>query len=139
MLPQQQRRGDRGPEPACKTGRTENGEPYFKARPLIEAHNVAVFSSNYTLYASMSARFAAVVESLSSRVEQYSIDELFVDCRGMETAMNTEAFGHQLRREVQRHTTLTCGVGVSFTKTLAKLCNHAAKTLASHRGRGCPD
>ena len=46
---------------------------YFKARPLIEAHNVAVFSSNYTLYASMSARFAAVVESLSSRVEQYSI------------------------------------------------------------------
>ncbi|HBV2913962.1 TPA: DNA polymerase V subunit UmuC, partial [Klebsiella pneumoniae] len=35
---------------------------YFKARPLIEAHNVAVFSSNYTLYASMSARFAAVVE-----------------------------------------------------------------------------
>ncbi|MBL1728834.1 DNA polymerase V subunit UmuC, partial [Klebsiella pneumoniae] len=25
---------------------------YFKARPLIEAHNVAVFSSNYTLYAS---------------------------------------------------------------------------------------
>ncbi|HBZ6055177.1 TPA: DNA polymerase V subunit UmuC, partial [Klebsiella pneumoniae] len=31
---------------------------YFKARPLIEAHNVAVFSSNYTLYASMSARFA---------------------------------------------------------------------------------
>ncbi|SYF35735.1 Error-prone [Klebsiella pneumoniae] len=30
------------------------GEPYFKARPLIEAHNVAVFSSNYTLYASMS-------------------------------------------------------------------------------------
>ena len=54
---------------------------YFKARPLIEAHNVAVFSSNYTLYASMSARFAAV-ESLSSRVEQYSIDEL-CEYRGM--------------------------------------------------------
>ncbi|HBS7844027.1 TPA: DNA polymerase V subunit UmuC, partial [Klebsiella pneumoniae] len=83
---------------------------------------------------SMSARFAAVVESLSSRVEQYSIDELFVDCRGMETAMNLEAFGHQLRREVQRHTTLTCGVGVSFTKTLAKLCNHAAKTWPATRG-----
>ncbi len=71
---------------------------YFKARPLIEAHNVAVFSSNYTLYASMSARFAAVVESLSSRVEQYSIDELFVDCRGMETAMNP------------RHSGISCGV-----------------------------
>lgn len=55
------------------------GEPHFKAKPLIEAHNVAVFSSNYTLYAFMSARFAAVVESLSSRVEQYSIDELCIN------------------------------------------------------------
>ncbi|WP_289710325.1 translesion error-prone DNA polymerase V subunit UmuC [Proteus terrae] len=62
------------------------------------------------------------------------MDELFVDCRGMETAMNLEAFGHQLRREVQRHTTLTCGVGVSFTKTLAKLCNHAAKTWPATGG-----
>lgn len=88
----------------------------------------------FHINASMSARFAAVVKSLSSRVEQYSIDELFVDCRGMETVMSLEGFGHQLRREVQRHTTLTCGVGVSFTKTLAKLCNHAAKTWPATGG-----
>ena len=36
------------------------GDPYFKVRPIIERHNIAIFSSNYTLYASMSARFAAV-------------------------------------------------------------------------------
>uniref|UniRef100_UPI003F79BC19 Y-family DNA polymerase n=1 Tax=Klebsiella pneumoniae TaxID=573 RepID=UPI003F79BC19 len=46
------------------------GDPYFKVRPIIERHNIAIFSSNYTLYASMSARFAAVVESLASHVEQ---------------------------------------------------------------------
>ena len=66
MLPQQQRRAIVAPEPAYKTGGTENGGTLFQSRPLIEAHNVAVFSSNHTLYASMSARFAAVVESLSS-------------------------------------------------------------------------
>lgn len=63
------------------------GDPYFKVRPIIERHNIAIFSSNYTLYASMSARFAAVVESLASHVEQYSIDELFVDCKGITAAM----------------------------------------------------
>ncbi|MCV5951253.1 DNA polymerase V subunit UmuC, partial [Escherichia coli] len=79
------------------------------------------FSSNYTLYASMSARFAAVVESLASHVEQYSIDELFVDCKGITAAMSLDAFGRQLREEVRRHTTLVCGVGIARTKTLAKL------------------
>ncbi|WP_210466170.1 translesion error-prone DNA polymerase V subunit UmuC [Pantoea ananatis] len=109
-------------------------EPYFKARPVLERHNVAVFSSNYTLYASMSARFAAVVESLAPRTEIYSIDELFCDVRGLQTAMTFDAFGRQLRDEVQLQTTLTCGVGVAATKTLAKLCNHAAKTWPATGG-----
>ena len=93
------------------------GDPYFKVRPIIERHNIAIFSSNYTLYASMSARFAAVVESLASHVEQYSIDELFVDCKGITAAMSLDAFGRQLREEVRRHTTLVCGVGIARTKT----------------------
>lgn len=110
------------------------GDPYFKVKPLIERHNIAIFSSNYTLYASMSARFAAVVESLATRVEQYSIDELFVDCKGIAAAMSLDAFGRQLREEVRRHTTLVCGVGIARTKTLAKLCNHAAKTWPATGG-----
>ena len=59
----------------------------------------------------------------------------------METAMNPEASGHQLRREVQRHTTHDLWVGASFAKTLAKLCNHAAKTplVPTTAWRGCPD
>ncbi len=113
------------------------GDPYFKVRPIIERHNIAIFSSNYTLYASMSARFAAVVESLASHVEQYSIDELFVDCKGITAAMSLDAFGRQLREEVRRHTTLVCGVGIARTKTLAKLCNHAAKTWPATGGGGC--
>jgi DNA polymerase V len=30
------------------------GMPYFKARPVIEKHNVTWFSSNYTLYGDLS-------------------------------------------------------------------------------------
>ncbi|EBY5753482.1 translesion error-prone DNA polymerase V subunit UmuC [Salmonella enterica subsp. enterica serovar Give] len=110
------------------------GEPYFQVRSLLEHHNVAVFSSNYTLYASMSARFASVVEAMAARTEIYSIDELWCDVAGMETVMSLEAFGRQLRHEVWRQTTLTCGVGIAATKTLAKLCNAAAKTWTATGG-----
>ena len=95
------------------------GDPYFKVRPIIERHNIAIFSSNYTLYASMSARFAAVVESLASHVEQYSIDECFLDTRGIDHCMNLEDFGRQLRGHVLSGTGLTIGVGFGATKTLA--------------------
>ncbi|HBQ0191774.1 TPA: hypothetical protein MDP67_005279 [Klebsiella pneumoniae] len=62
---------------AAKALGVRRGEPYFRCRRLLEQHNVAVFSSNYTLYASFSARFATVVESLAPRTFVYSIDELF--------------------------------------------------------------
>ena len=38
---------------------TAKGEPLFQARPLIEQHQVKVFSSNYALYGDMSSRVMA--------------------------------------------------------------------------------
>lgn len=49
------------------------GEPLLKAKPLIDKYNIQIFSSNYTLYNSMSSRFVSVVESLSAQCEQYSM------------------------------------------------------------------
>lgn len=78
---------------AAKALGVRRGEPYFRCRRLLEQHNVAVFSSNYTLYASFSARFATVVESLAPRTFVYSIDELFADASHMEGVMTPQAFG----------------------------------------------
>lgn len=110
------------------------GEPIFKVQHLIKQHEVVVFSSNYSLYADMSARFVATVESLSARVEQYSIDELFIECAGMGKAMSYDEFGHQLRDTVYRATGLTIGVGFGPSKTLAKIANYAAKTWSKTGG-----
>ncbi|HHH1742734.1 TPA: translesion error-prone DNA polymerase V subunit UmuC [Yersinia enterocolitica] len=118
----------------AKLAGLQMGEAYFKAKPLIDKYNIAVFSSNYSLYASMSARFASVVESLSPKVEVYSIDELFVDCSNIQSVMSLEAFGQQLQHEVRQQTTLGCCVGIARTKVLAKLCNHAAKTWPATGG-----
>jgi DNA polymerase V len=50
------------------------GDPYFKVKPQIAKHGVAVFSSNYTLYGDMSRRVVQTLKRLAPTVEVYSND-----------------------------------------------------------------
>jgi DNA polymerase V len=45
------------------------GQPVFEIRDLIEQHDVALFSSNYPLYADMSARVMSTLSAFSPRAE----------------------------------------------------------------------
>lgn len=107
------------------------GEPYFECREKIERNGVAVFSSNYALYADISNRVMTTIEHLSAQVERYSIDECFVDTSGIQDQLG---FGFQIRNTVQQWTGITVGVGIAQTKTLAKLANHAAKKYPATGG-----
>lgn len=102
-------------------------EPYFKIREQLDRHGVAVFSSNYGLYADMSQRVMTLLEEMAPAVEIYSIDEAFLDLTGVGHCCSLEAFGREVRRHVLQCTKLTAGVGIAPSKTLAKLANHAAK------------
>ena len=55
--------------------------PYFKAKPIIEANDVAVFSSNYNLYGDMSHRVMDTLREIigEENVEVYSVDEAFFE------------------------------------------------------------
>ncbi len=68
----------------------------------------------------MSARVHFCLEELSSRVEEYSIDESFIWAGGIDNCMTFEEYGHQLRDHVFRCTGLTIGVGLAPTKPLLK-------------------
>ncbi|MBZ6971709.1 translesion error-prone DNA polymerase V subunit UmuC [Klebsiella grimontii] len=103
------------------------GLPWFKLREQKFSEPVIAFSSNYELYASLSSRVMSCLEEMSPRVEQYSIDEMFLDVRGIDGCMTFEHFGHQLREHVYRSTGLTIGVGMGPTKTLAKAAQWAGK------------
>lgn len=61
------------------------GEPYFKIRDLIEAHGIVVFSSNYALYANISARVTSVLRGMAPRMEVYSIDKSKLYSDGAQT------------------------------------------------------
>lgn len=106
------------------------GVPLFQVRELIRKHDVAVFSSNYTLYGDLSRRVMAVLGTLAPRVEVYSIDEAFLDL-SMVPESQLQALGEQMRQRVARWVGVPVCVGVAPTKTLAKLANHRAKRLGS--------
>ncbi|EQA5708711.1 translesion error-prone DNA polymerase V subunit UmuC, partial [Cronobacter sakazakii] len=110
------------------------GVPWFQLRTEHFPEPVVAFSSNYELYASMSNRVMSCLEELAPRVEQYSIDEMFLDIRGIDRCLEFEDFGRQLRSYVLTCTGLTIGVGMGPTKTLAKSAQWASKEWPQFRG-----
>lgn len=99
--------------------------PYFKIRALAEKYKMAVFSSNYTLYADMSHRVMSILEMYSPDVEVYSIDEAFLSLSGISGSLYD--YGRDIRGTVLKWTGLPVSVGIAPTKTLAKAASHLAK------------
>lgn len=111
------------------------GAPYFQIKAQLDEHHVAVFSSNYTLYADMSHRVMATLEQLCPDVEIYSIDEAFLYLGHYPTALqDLNSYAKLIKTTVERHTVIPVGVGIGKTKTLAKLANYAAKTYPATQG-----
>lgn len=117
---------------ACKDLGFRRGDIYFKVKDLYKEKGVYVFSSNYTLYADISARLNLIYNQFCPNVELYSIDEsflLFPDWKNVDFV----ELGRQLKEDVWRETHMPVSVGGAPTKTLAKMCNK----LAKRRGGVC--
>lgn len=119
--------------PEAKALGIKMGDPYFKIAQLCQANNVAVMSSNYTLYGDMSERVNAVFDCFSPDVEIYSIDESFLSLRGLGISDRIE-WGRDIRHTVHQRTGIPTCVGIADTKTLAKLANRVAKKHKSLLG-----
>ena len=98
-------------------------QPIFEVPPQIR-RQLAVRSANFTLYGDMSARINAILRDAAPRVEIYSVDESFLDLRGIR---DRERFAHDLRTKVHRWTGIPNCIGIGPSKTLAKLANKRAK------------
>lgn len=101
------------------------GVPYFKIDYLIEKENLAVFSSNYTLYGDMSLRVMEALTYFAPNTEIYSIDEAFLDFQPKDE--NAAAFAQKIRASVFKWLGLPVSIGIARTKTLAKIANRIAK------------
>lgn len=85
------------------------------------------------LYGDMSQRVQQTLRSLVPATEVYSIDESFLDLRGVEDSKLDE-LGHRISYVVQRNTGIPISVGISPTKTLAKIASKLCKQYPKLRG-----
>ena len=111
------------------------GDPFFKIRHIVEKNNVAVFSGNMALYGDMSQRVRWVLEDFAPAIEVYSIDEAFLDLRGL-TGVDFDAYAKKISAECWRLTSIPVSVGIAPSKTLAKIASKLCKQYPKLRG-GC--
>ena len=102
------------------------GQPLYQVRDFIERNNVAVRSSNYHLYGDMSRRVMMTLKQNVPAIEIYSIDEAFLLLDGYPTE-KLKQFGEDVARIVRRNTGIPVSIGMSHTKTLAKIASKLCK------------
>ena len=120
--------------PEAKALGIKMGVPLFKIKELVKSGQVTARSSNYALYGDISARVDEVLSQFSPRIENYSIDESFLDLSNLPVKTDLIGFGQTIRTTVLQWTGIPTCVGMASTKTLAKLANHIAKTTPAMRG-----
>jgi DNA polymerase-4 len=90
--------------------------------------NAVVVSPRMAAYSEASKAMFAVFRETAPLVEGLSIDEAFLDVRGLERISGTPAeIAAQLRHDVHREVGLPVTVGVARTKFLAKVASGVAK------------
>lgn len=100
----------------------------FMVRKRLQENNAVIFSSNYPLYADMSARLMNNLSRYTYTLMVYSIDEAFM-ALGNIKSINLDAHAAMISRNVMRDTGLPITIGVGPTMSLAKLANKVAKKL----------
>ena len=109
--------------------------PFYQIQEQIKQHNIAVFSSNYALYAEMSRRFNNTIQQFVSAkdIEIYSIDETFIELSSYsQTDLNELA--QEIKATLWKWLALPVCVGIGHSKTEAKLANHIAKKNSYFNG-----
>src|SRR3954451_4845697 len=87
-----------------------------------------VVPPRWSAYSEASQAVFAVFEQTAPHVEALSIDEAFLDARGLDRISGSPPeVAARLRREVREHVGLPITVGVATTKFLAKVASGVAK------------
>ena len=116
--------------PAKKYG-IHTGEPLFQA--LEKCPELRIVQPDYGLYVEASRHFVAMLRQFSPDVEQYSIDEAWVDMTGTERLWGSPRLAAELMRQrIWEELGFTVNIGISSNKLLAKMAGDFEKPNKIH-------
>lgn len=116
--------------PAKKYG-VQTGEPLFQA--MQKCPNLVVVQPDYSLYVEASRHFVAMLREFSPAVEQYSIDEAWVDMTGTERLWGSPRLAaEKMRQRINDELGFTVNIGISSNKLLAKMAGDFEKPNKVH-------
>lgn len=109
------------------------GQPIFELEALVKKKAVKVLSSNFVLYGDMSSRVMDNLKKFSPSTEVYSIDEAFLNLSGIEIS-KLQNLGLEIVNTIKKNTGIPLSLGISNTKTLAKVANKLCKKYPKLNG-----
>lgn len=110
----------------AKRAGVKTGETIAEARA--KCPDILFCPPNYTLYNRCSAAFMEILRRYSPIVEQYSIDEAFIDMTGTERLWGEpEEAGDKIRKSIREELGFTVNVGISENRLLAKMAGELKK------------
>ena len=116
--------------PAKKYG-IQTGEPLFLA--LEKCPDLKIVPPDYPLYVEASRHFVELLRQFSPQVQQYSIDEAWVDMTGTERLWGSPRLAaEQMRKRIWEELGFTVNVGISSNKLLAKMAGDLEKPNKVH-------
>ncbi len=85
--------------------------------------------SDYELYSIYSERIFSIIRQFTPDVEEYSIDEAFCDLTGLRRIYRCSypKIAFMIKQDIQKALGIAVSVGLSFSKTLAKICSKQNK------------
>ncbi len=86
---------------------------------------IIIVPSDYETYSLFSKRMFAIMRRFSSVVEEYGIDEGFVDITGLRKPLNMGyvAIARRIKQDISRELGISVSAGLAPTKVLAKLAS----------------
>ena len=116
--------------PAKKYGVT-TGEPVVDA--LRKCPNLTLVKPHHQMYREQSRAFIAILQQYSDVIEQFSVDEAFVDMTGSGRLFGTPVeAAHRIRKQIYEELGFTVNIGVSSNKLLAKMASDFQKPDRVH-------
>ena len=116
--------------PAKKFG-IQTGEPLFKAQQ--KCPDLVVVPPDYGLYVEASRHFVQLLRQFSPIVEQYSIDEAWVDMTGTSLLYGAPRLAaEKMRQRIYEELGFTVNVGISSNKILSKIAGDFEKPNCVH-------